>query len=105
MTQPRFAETFCSQCGQGFGPGEHGFSHCDDHPGWKRDRKLKRQAAAQKGAATRRRLQIMKANREKEVETILQEMRDGPRIKTDLKDWTGSPRFSLDKSPKVKGAS
>lgn len=28
---PRFAETFCSQCGQAFGPGDHGFSHCDSH--------------------------------------------------------------------------
>jgi len=31
--KPRFDETFCSQCGQGFGPGNHGFSHCDDHEG------------------------------------------------------------------------
>lgn len=23
----------CSQCGQDFGPGEHGFSHCEDHEG------------------------------------------------------------------------
>jgi hypothetical protein len=23
----------CSQCGQGFGPGDHGFSHCKDHKG------------------------------------------------------------------------
>ena len=22
----------CSQCGRDFGPGEHGFSHCSDHP-------------------------------------------------------------------------
>lgn len=49
------------------------------------------------------RLQIMKANREQEVADMLRDMRDGPRIKTDLKDWTGSPRFSLDKSPKIKG--
>lgn len=28
---PRFAETFCSSCGRGFGPGDHGFSHCDNH--------------------------------------------------------------------------
>lgn len=26
-----FAETFCSQCGEVFGPGESGFSHCEDH--------------------------------------------------------------------------
>lgn len=54
MTEPRFAEVFCSQCGQGFGPGDHGFSHCDDHPGWKRDRKLARSAAANKGHETRK---------------------------------------------------
>ena len=53
--QPRFPETFCSNCGQAFGPGDHGFSHCDNHPGWKRDRKLARQAAARKGAETRAR--------------------------------------------------
>jgi len=28
---PRFEETFCSQCGDGFGPGDSGFSHCTDH--------------------------------------------------------------------------
>ena len=27
----RFAETSCSQCGQSFGPGDHGFSHCNSH--------------------------------------------------------------------------
>lgn len=27
----RFQETFCSQCGHGFGPGDSGFSHCSDH--------------------------------------------------------------------------
>jgi hypothetical protein len=29
--QPRFANVSCSQCGQDFGPGNHGFSHCKDH--------------------------------------------------------------------------
>ena len=29
--QPRFENTFCSQCGQEFGPGDHGFSHCRNH--------------------------------------------------------------------------
>jgi hypothetical protein len=28
---PSFPETWCSQCGKGFGPGNHGFSHCEDH--------------------------------------------------------------------------
>jgi hypothetical protein len=28
---PKFAETFCSQCGRTFGPGDHGYSHCQDH--------------------------------------------------------------------------
>lgn len=27
----RFNETFCSQCGGSFGPGDSGFSHCDQH--------------------------------------------------------------------------
>jgi hypothetical protein len=30
-TTPRFAETFCSQCGGEFGPGDSGYSHCSDH--------------------------------------------------------------------------
>ena len=29
---PRFANVSCSQCGEDFGPGDNGFSHCDDHP-------------------------------------------------------------------------
>jgi hypothetical protein len=29
--QPRFANVSCSQCGQDFGPGNHGYSHCKDH--------------------------------------------------------------------------
>jgi hypothetical protein len=33
MTTPKFDKTFCSQCGQEFGPGDHGFSHCSDHQG------------------------------------------------------------------------
>lgn len=27
----KFPETSCSQCGRDFGPGNHGFSHCEDH--------------------------------------------------------------------------
>jgi len=27
----RFNDTFCSQCGKGLGPGEHGASACSDH--------------------------------------------------------------------------
>lgn len=30
-SEPRFQETFCSQCGGKFGPGDSGFSHCDQH--------------------------------------------------------------------------
>lgn len=30
-TAPRFPKTFCSQCGGEFGPGDSGFSHCQDH--------------------------------------------------------------------------
>lgn len=50
----RFQQTSCSSCGQTFGPGDHGFSHCDRHPGWKQDRKNARIAAAVKGWKTRR---------------------------------------------------
>lgn len=31
MAEPKFAETWCSQCGEGFGPGNHGYSHCRNH--------------------------------------------------------------------------
>lgn len=27
----RFERTYCSQCGGEFGPGDSGFSHCDQH--------------------------------------------------------------------------
>jgi hypothetical protein len=27
----RFANTSCSQCGGEFGPGDHGYSHCENH--------------------------------------------------------------------------
>ena len=27
----RFDKTYCSQCGKEFGPGDHGFSHCENH--------------------------------------------------------------------------
>lgn len=27
----KFENVSCSQCGQNFGPSEHGFSHCSDH--------------------------------------------------------------------------
>ena len=29
----KFPEVFCSQCGEGFGPGDNGFSHCESHAG------------------------------------------------------------------------
>ena len=28
---PKYSEVFCSQCGESQGPGDHGFSHCEDH--------------------------------------------------------------------------
>jgi hypothetical protein len=31
LPAPRFANVSCSQCGSDFGPGEHGFSHCEHH--------------------------------------------------------------------------
>lgn len=27
----KFAKTYCSSCGGEFGPGDEGFSHCDQH--------------------------------------------------------------------------
>jgi len=30
--QPRFLNVSCSQCGKEFGPGNAGYSHCQDHP-------------------------------------------------------------------------
>ena len=29
--EPKFPETYCSQCGQNLGPGDSGVSHCRDH--------------------------------------------------------------------------
>jgi len=29
----KFKATYCSQCGQAFGPGDNGFSHCENHAG------------------------------------------------------------------------
>ncbi len=29
---PRFEKTHCSSCGGEFGPGDSGYSHCDQHP-------------------------------------------------------------------------
>lgn len=31
MRGPRFARTFCSQCGKDLGPGDAGVSRCADH--------------------------------------------------------------------------
>ena len=31
--RPRFANVYCSSCGQKFGPGNEGFSHCTNHIG------------------------------------------------------------------------
>jgi hypothetical protein len=33
--KPKFADTYCSSCGGSFGPGDHGFSHCESHKGKK----------------------------------------------------------------------
>lgn len=27
----KYTNVSCSSCGQDFGPGDHGFSHCDSH--------------------------------------------------------------------------
>lgn len=31
LLHPRFAETWCSACGEVFGPGDYGYSACDEH--------------------------------------------------------------------------
>lgn len=31
--RPKFENVSCSNCGRSFGPGNHGFSHCDNHKG------------------------------------------------------------------------
>ena len=31
ICKPLFHATYCSQCGKEFGPGNHGYSFCDDH--------------------------------------------------------------------------
>ncbi|WP_418122285.1 hypothetical protein [Variovorax sp. 160MFSha2.1] len=31
QSKPRFAMTYCSQCGSELGPGDSGVSHCSDH--------------------------------------------------------------------------
>lgn len=28
---PMFSNVYCSNCGREFGPGDHGFSHCENH--------------------------------------------------------------------------
>lgn len=33
VTVPRFPQTWCSQCGRDFGPGDNGFSECAAHRG------------------------------------------------------------------------
>ena len=30
--EPQFKKTYCSQCGQEFGPGDGGYSSCKNHP-------------------------------------------------------------------------
>ena len=31
LNKYKFNDTYCSQCGKSFGPGDHGYSHCDNH--------------------------------------------------------------------------
>ena len=33
MSEFKFNATYCSNCGQQFGPGDTGFSHCESHAG------------------------------------------------------------------------
>jgi hypothetical protein len=43
--EPKFAETYCSQCGQNLGPGDSGVSHCRDHMRLDQPRPSLREAA------------------------------------------------------------
>jgi len=36
--KPRFENVYCSACGCEFGPGDHGFSHCEHHANLKGER-------------------------------------------------------------------
>jgi len=54
---PKFANVFCSQCGQEFGPGDHGFSHCANHKrhnalGEGRERGILREASSGEAATS-----------------------------------------------------
>ena len=33
VSTPRFPATYCSKCAREFGPGDQGYSHCEDHKG------------------------------------------------------------------------
>jgi len=43
--EPKFVETYCSQCGQNLGPGDSGVSHCKDHMRLEQPRPSLRDAA------------------------------------------------------------
>lgn len=45
----RFPVTHCSNCGNAFGPGDHGFSHCKHHKG-KRPLTAREESAALESA-------------------------------------------------------
>lgn len=53
MVSARFPVTYCSSCGEAFGPGEHGFSHCKNHKG-KRPLTAREESAALANAAQQR---------------------------------------------------
>ena len=33
VAKKQYERTYCSSCGGEFGPGDHGFSHCENHAG------------------------------------------------------------------------
>ena len=39
MRKYKFEKTTCSQCGGSFGPGDSGYSHCEDHAQVKKETK------------------------------------------------------------------
>lgn len=44
LNPPRFQSVWCSQCGEEFGPGMHGYSHCIEHYAASRDKDNQRRA-------------------------------------------------------------
>lgn len=97
----RFENVTCSQCGGDFGPGDSGFSHCEDH--WLPLRLLKRiqefvttdhTHTAHSILDTQRRL----ANQDiAELYAFIREQRDDAEIRAESIDSFGTSLYHLDR--------